>query len=1093
MIAETLSSLIPKMAPHAPVRNHLMVREYDEQQGVYYLVNQAVAFCFEMDPIGVSSMSVSGLSALTEMVSQAIGNLPEKASITITSYRTKIIDRDVERYQAYAPDLSKTNPVLGLLRTRHLEKIQGGVDKPLMTAGPDHFSVRKLVNIGCIILQPSSTVSLLDAVKDAGLEMWEYLARPLGLVPEGSGADKFLNDLSPQQRRFHGQRAELTRKVNKAAERVMNTLMSNGISVSPLRPNQLIMHLRGLMHPNTGHRGRVDYDPTVEIYNQVAVRDVTVDRSTGAVASDGVFFRVASLRLAPEVVRPGHLSRPDPLLKRAVLDYLQHGHITISATRENTERCQFLATDQMTYAQGELCPVDRREKVYAEALRMAQHLESGSMFSTTVTAVCYGSTQEDADRDIATLCDRMTTALIPMRLEEMEGPRYFFQSLPLNYLAPIKRAQRDKLMPDTALACLWPIYGFGRGHTGPRTRTMVLNRAGEPFHINLHAGGNSPHTLATGMNGVGKSFVIGKFLGDHLCATPSQAYLIDFNNSFANKIGALGPDGSVNNLGGQNRTTMNVFRGTLSMAQDALIAFLSMLATPDGVPLNGEAIGKINKIITLAFRERQQLPKPFLHFDELAISRDIFVDKARKRLVAKYIDYELGQSLNTLRRRTEGRVPVFEIWYRYYVHQVTLPDENIIRDVTQIGTIPKQVQDFLRNVKGCLIEHLTGDPVTILCPMADHAGLFATKGLSTELDVAYVYVDVERREDADEIQNHGVKYLVPPSISEALAAETRDELLRSAQYANATNEALEELVRDQITQPPGSRIYDFLVGEAVLQNEVFFSDFGAVLDAMAEADDGNKDSVAINLQSRLSAYYGQGTQAAYFDGPTGFDLERPKIIGFELSALTLASPHMQSVVVAAVLQMINVHAQSAKFRGMPKMLIFDEAHRVIDKPGAGEIMSIAWRELRKFGCECIAISQGIEEFMASKWGRVIVAQSPNRLLLKQEPGAVPSAAKALELTPEETALYGSLDFVKGLFSEVLWINKMAGICEVFVYIAESTQYWTSTSDPHDTDYRRQQININRAQYPGTSDQEIRMITIGELADAYPNGYFHTKQ
>lgn len=98
-----------------------------------------------------------------------------------------------------------------------------------------------------------------------------------------------------------------------------------------------------------------------------------------------------------------------------------------------------------------------------------------------------------------------------------------------------------------------------------------------------------------------------------------------------------------------------------------------------------------------------------------------------------------------------------------------------------------------------------------------------------------------------------------------------------------------------------------------------------------------------------------------------------------------------------------------------RMLIVDEAWQLMKyEDSANFIFSLAKRA-RKYYLGLTTITQDVEDFMASKMGRAIVANASMQLLLKQSSSAVDVLADVFKLTEEERKRLSNFPVGQGLF------------------------------------------------------------------------------
>ncbi len=110
----------------------------------------------------------------------------------------------------------------------------------------------------------------------------------------------------------------------------------------------------------------------------------------------------------------------------------------------------------------------------------------------------------------------------------------------------------------------------------------------------------------------------------------------------------------------------------------------------------------------------------------------------------------------------------------------------------------------------------------------------------------------------------------PPPVREEPIADTRSVI--RAQHPGAAQEVIDELVGSQLLDDDSLSLFDSIPGEALIQHEVFFSDFIRELEAWRD------QAAARAIATRLTAYHGTGALAGFFDGETQFQLGRRKLV-----------------------------------------------------------------------------------------------------------------------------------------------------------------------------------------------------------------------
>src|SRR5205823_1443053 len=98
-----------------------------------------------------------------------------------------------------------------------------------------------------------------------------------------------------------------------------------------------------------------------------------------------------------------------------------------------------------------------------------------------------------------------------------------------------------------------------------------------------------------------------------------------------------------------------------------------------------------------------------------------------------------------------------------------------------------------------------------------------------------------------------------------------------------------------------------------------------------------------------------------------------------------------------------------------RMLIVDEAWQLMRYEDSANFMFSIAKRARKYNLGMTTVTQDVEDFMASRMGRAIVANASMQILLKQSPSAVDVLADVFKLTSEEKKRLSQFPVGQGLF------------------------------------------------------------------------------
>lgn len=161
------------------------------------------------------------------------------------------------------------------------------------------------------------------------------------------------------------------------------------------------------------------------------------------------------------------------------------------------------------------------------------------------------------------------------------------------------------------------------------------------------------------------------------------------------------------------------------------------------------------------------------------------------------------------------------------------------------------------------------------------------------------------------------------------------------------------------------------------------------------------------LAQRLRKYT-SGTFAGIFSQQSNIDINNNMVV-FNIRDL---EEELRPVAMYIVLSHIwNITRSYQKKR----MLIVDEAWQLMKYDDSANFLFSLAKRARKYYLGLTTITQDVEDFMGSKMGRAIVANSSMQLLLKQSTSAVDVLADVFKLTEEERKRLANFPVGQGLF------------------------------------------------------------------------------
>lgn len=169
----------------------------------------------------------------------------------------------------------------------------------------------------------------------------------------------------------------------------------------------------------------------------------------------------------------------------------------------------------------------------------------------------------------------------------------------------------------------------------------------------------------------------------------------------------------------------------------------------------------------------------------------------------------------------------------------------------------------------------------------------------------------------------------------------------------------------------------------------------------------NKVPDASHLVARLSKYV-TGTFAGLFNQPTNIDLNN----GFLVFSIRDLEEQLRPIGSYMILSFIWNKIRHELRR---RMLIIDEAWILLQHEDSAAYLYSFAKRARKYYLGMTTISQDVEDFLDSKYGRSIINNTSLQILLKQSTSAIDKVAQAFNLTEGEKLLLLESDIGEGLF------------------------------------------------------------------------------
>ncbi len=161
------------------------------------------------------------------------------------------------------------------------------------------------------------------------------------------------------------------------------------------------------------------------------------------------------------------------------------------------------------------------------------------------------------------------------------------------------------------------------------------------------------------------------------------------------------------------------------------------------------------------------------------------------------------------------------------------------------------------------------------------------------------------------------------------------------------------------------------------------------------------------LATRLDKF-AHGSYAGFLNAPTNIDIKN-RLIVFSIRDL---EEELRPIAMYIVLNFVWNLVRSELRR---RILVIDEAWWMMKYRDSASFLFGLVKRARKYYLGVTTITQDIEDFLSSEYGRPIVTNSSLQVLLKQSPTSIEATAKAFDLTEGEKSLLLEAAVGEGLF------------------------------------------------------------------------------
>ncbi len=206
---------------------------------------------------------------------------------------------------------------------------------------------------------------------------------------------------------------------------------------------------------------------------------------------------------------------------------------------------------------------------------------------------------------------------------------------------------------------------------------------------------------------------------------------------------------------------------------------------------------------------------------------------------------------------------------------------------------------------------------------------------------------------------------------------------------------------------------------------------------------GMENPEAASLAARLEKYV-KGSFRGLFDQPSNVTLRNP----FTVFSIRDLEDALRPIAMFIILDHIWTQVRRVFKK---RLLIVDEAWYMMRYPDSASFMYAMTKRARKYFLGITTISQDVDDFLTTDFGRAVVNNASIQILLKQSTSAIARVAETFYLSDGEKYLLLSADVGQGLF--------FAGPNHVAIrIIASPEEYSVVTTKPQELFDRKESSN-----------------------------------
>ena len=212
---------------------------------------------------------------------------------------------------------------------------------------------------------------------------------------------------------------------------------------------------------------------------------------------------------------------------------------------------------------------------------------------------------------------------------------------------------------------------------------------------------------------------------------------------------------------------------------------------------------------------------------------------------------------------------------------------------------------------------------------------------------------------------------------------------------------------------------------------------------------GMEDPAAKTLADRLEKFV-KGSLVGIFNQQSNIDLKNT----FTVFSIKSLEDELRPIAMYLILDFIWTRIKNDTRK---RLLVVDEAWYMMQYPDSATFMYSIAKRARKYFLGLTTITQDVEDFLNTDYGKAIVTNSSIQILLKQSPAAIDNIAETFYLSEGEKHLLLAADVGEGIF--------FAGANHVAIrVIASEDEHYLVTSKPEELQEMKKRAQAAEEQF-----------------------------